>query len=82
MPALVTQRSAIKLLKVTGRSLAWRRATAKRLATVHDGSRLKIREQLLDATIRAENEPVVVKVTNGMRGFSQRKINSIRERAA
>ncbi len=75
---LLTQRQTIELLKATGRSAAWRKATAKRLARTKDGQRWKVSDRDLQATIHAENYPAEVTTTN-IRGFG-RRATQIRER--
>ena len=79
---LLTQRQTIQRLRDrTGRSLEWCTASARKLAKVQDGKRMKVRELDMEIHIAFANDIAVAQSPPpGVRPISSRKIARIRER--
>lgn len=79
---LITQAKAMKRLRAeTGRSLEWCQQKVKELATVPDGSRMKVRGSHLNALIQAEQSGEPIPAPAGVRPISDRKAQKIKEYA-
>lgn len=79
---LITQAKAMKRLRAeTGRSLEWCQQKVKELATVPDGSRMKIRGTHLTALIEQEQVGEPIPTPAGVRPISDRKAQKIKEYA-
>lgn len=76
---LLTKTQAIvQLRRETRRSVQWCTDTVRRLATIKDGQRMKVRNTVLDAVIRMENAPK--EAPKGVRSISPKKAARIQER--